>query len=118
MNIDISKFKLFWYELEDGTKVDELPTGYKGYAILHSAFPCKFIDEIPSCVYHPKKWYEKLLLRIRPHKQIPKKPINMIPKDKMFKGYYACPECRSAVGNENFISKYCENCGQRIDWSE
>lgn len=66
MNIDLSKLKHFWFELEDGTKVDKLPKDYKGYASYWSAFPCVFIEQMDSYIFHPNKWYEKLLLRIRP----------------------------------------------------
>lgn len=66
MNIDLSKLKTYWFELEDGTKVDELPNDYEGYVSYWSAFPCEFTKRIDSYNFHPKKWYEKLLLRIRP----------------------------------------------------
>lgn len=69
MKIDLSKFKCFWSELEDGTKVDELPKDYSGYVSYGSAFPCQFSEELMSYNYHPKKWYEKLLLKINPKLQ-------------------------------------------------
>lgn len=70
MNIDLSKFKRFWFELEDGTKVDEVPEGYSGYVSYWSAFPCTFTEVMDSYVFHPEKWYEKLLLKIFPKLQI------------------------------------------------
>ena len=69
MNIDLSKFKVFWYELEDGTQVDEVPKDYSGYVSYWSAFPCQFTEEMCNYVYYPKKWWEKLLLRIDPKLQ-------------------------------------------------
>ena len=69
MNIDLGKFKRYWYELEDGTKVDEVPKDYKGYVSYWSAFPCEFTEHMDSYIFHPSKWYEKLLLRIRPQLQ-------------------------------------------------
>lgn len=69
MNINLDEYKPFWFELEDGTKVDELPKDYDGYASYWSAFPCRFIESVDNYVYHPKKWYEKLLVRIFPRLQ-------------------------------------------------
>lgn len=53
-------------------------------------------------------------------KQIPKKPINVE------KHYYECPCCKQDLGvsdddifvYENPIKKYCNNCGQALDWSD
>lgn len=69
MNIDLSKFKCFWFELEDGTVVDEIPKDYDGYVSYWSAFPCQFTEDMYDYIYHPKKWYEKLLLRVMPQLQ-------------------------------------------------
>ena len=52
-------------------------------------------------------------------KQIPKKPINE-------ECYYICPRCRDDLGvsdDDIFIyelsmSKYCSNCGCKLDWTE
>lgn len=51
-------------------------------------------------------------------KQIPKKPINVE------KHYYECPCCKQDLGvsdddifvYQNPIKKYCDNCGQALDW--
>ena len=40
-------------------------------------------------------------------KQTPKKPFYTIP-------FYNCPKCKNDL-YEN--QKYCENCGQALDWS-
>ena len=52
-------------------------------------------------------------------KQIPKKPINE-------ECYYICPRCRDDLGvsdDDIFIyelsmSKYCSNCGCKLNWTE
>lgn len=66
MNIDLNKFKTFWFELEDGTKVDEVPNGYKGYVSYWTAFPCQFTEHMYSYIFHPKHWWERVLLKINP----------------------------------------------------
>lgn len=66
MNIDLNKFKTIWFELEDGTEVDEVPKDYKGYVSFWSAFPCQFTESMYSYIYRPRTWYEKLLVKIRP----------------------------------------------------
>ena len=52
------------------------------------------------------------------NKQIPKKPIEMEPTDKLLNGYYACPVCHGWVGMDEYSNKYCGCCGQKIDWSD
>ena len=47
-------------------------------------------------------------------KQIPKKP-------RFYAHNYYCSVCDNLVGNNEFEwqrFKYCDNCGQKIDWSE
>ena len=47
-------------------------------------------------------------------KQIPKKPI-------FYAHDYYCSVCNSIVGNNEFEwkrFKYCDTCGQKLDWSE
>lgn len=47
-------------------------------------------------------------------KQIPKKPI-------FYAHDYYCSVCNSLVGNNEFEwkrLKYCDNCGQKLDWSD
>ena len=59
------------------------------------------------------------LIREALEKQIPKKPINE-------ECYYICPRCRDDLGvsdDDIFIyelsmSKYCSNCGCKLDWTE
>ena len=51
-------------------------------------------------------------------KQIPKKPIEMKPTDKLMNGYYSCPICGDWVGMDEYSNNYCANCGQVIDWSD
>lgn len=66
MNIDLSKFKRFWFELEDGTEVDEVPKDYSGYVSYHHCFPCQMTECFDNYIFQPKHWYEKMLLRIFP----------------------------------------------------
>ena len=47
-------------------------------------------------------------------KQIPKKPI-------FYAHDYHCSVCNSLVGNNEFEwkrFKYCDTCGQKLDWSD
>ena len=47
-------------------------------------------------------------------KQIAKKPI-------FYAHNYYCSVCNSLVGNNEFEwkrLKYCDNCGQKLDWSD
>ena len=47
-------------------------------------------------------------------KQIPKKP-------RFYTHNYYCSVCDNLVGNNEFEwrrFKYCDTCGQRLDWSE
>ena len=47
-------------------------------------------------------------------KQIPKKPI-------FYAHDYYCSVCNSLVGNNEFEwkrFKYCDTCGQKLDWSD
>lgn len=122
MNIDLNKFKLFWFELEDGAVVDELPENYSGYVSYWTAFPCQFSEEMMSYNYHPKKWYEKLLLKINPKLQ---KKWNLT-KDRTFKstitfhsGYKSMSDVIVAMVNSGdytleqaiwICAKSCERC--------
>lgn len=45
-------------------------------------------------------------------KETPKKPI------KKLYGHYKCPVCDNCWDPRDWKSKYCELCGQRLDWSE
>ena len=47
-------------------------------------------------------------------KQIPKKPV-------FYTHDYYCSVCNSLVGNNEFEwkrFKYCDTCGQKLDWSD
>ncbi len=61
-----------------------------------------------------KDLYQTAILAL--DKQIPKKPIkkrtNIGAGDHF---YNCCPSCQEIAG---FMFNYCENCGQRFDWSE
>ena len=51
-------------------------------------------------------------------KQIPKKPVEMKPTDKLLQEYFACPICGGWVGMDEYLNKFCAGCGQAIDWSD
>ena len=54
-------------------------------------------------------------------KQIMKKP-DCTGQDEQ--DFYVCPVCKNFVGvrddifDENILNKYCNNCGQALDWSD
>jgi hypothetical protein len=55
----------------------------------------------------------------------PKKPdLQQIEVDCYEHDCYMCPECGSFIGyaieckEENYQKPYCENCGQKLDWSD
>lgn len=66
MKIDLSKMKHFWFELEDGTKVDVVPRDYKGYVTYHHCFPCELTEKVDSFIFQPRRWHEKVLLNVFP----------------------------------------------------
>lgn len=47
-------------------------------------------------------------------KATPKKPIRFI--DKFYVSPYKCPVCKTIPHTGN--QKYCDECGQALDWSE
>lgn len=60
------------------------------------------------------KWDNALDIAIKAlEKQIPKKPI-VCNKKNEYEFYYTCPTC----GSVNIIGEFCNDCFQRIDWSE
>ena len=46
-------------------------------------------------------------------KETPKKPTKEVNEHNDYD--YICPNCK---GNVNRFSKYCKECGQRIDWEK
>lgn len=48
-------------------------------------------------------------------KQIPRKPIMRVIPTISENAVKVCPICKEILGYEY---NYCDNCGQRIDWSE
>lgn len=48
-------------------------------------------------------------------KQIPKKPLSREDKSEISYGY--CPCCSNIIDNWDDI-RYCDECGQAIDWEE
>lgn len=51
-------------------------------------------------------------------RQIPKKPVEMKPTDKLLNGYFACPMCGGWVGMDEYSNEYCGCCGQQINWCD
>ena len=51
-------------------------------------------------------------------KQIPKKPVEIKPTDKLLNGYFSCPMCGGWVGMDEYSNEYCGCCGQKINWSD
>ena len=51
-------------------------------------------------------------------KQIPNKPVEMKPTDKLLNGYFSCPMCGGLVGMDEYSNEYCGCCGQKINWSD
>ena len=48
-------------------------------------------------------------------KQKERKPIKY---DKMALWAYACPKCGEPLIKTNYEYKYCDMCGQKLDWSD
>lgn len=60
------------------------------------------------------------------------KPVNISKEEYMVQGYltkekyYTCPKCNKTLGNVRLVDimaigreyKYCNRCGQGLDWSE
>ena len=57
-------------------------------------------------------------------KQIPKKPkikeltIGYLNGEEIKGGYYHCPCCKSFLGLNAEVYKFCPRCGQALDWSD
>ena len=65
----------------------------------------------------PQKRAEALDVAIKAlEKQIPKKPSEMQPANKLTNGYYGCPICKNVVGIDDIQDDYCPTCGQKLDW--
>lgn len=72
---------------------------------------CEIMDNSNFMIDSNNKYDMKILEIL--NKQVPKKPI----KDCYFDIPNVCPVCGQEFGfNSGF--KYCENCGQALDWSE
>jgi predicted RNA-binding Zn-ribbon protein involved in translation (DUF1610 family) len=48
-------------------------------------------------------------------KQVPKNPIY---NGQYFATNYTCPTCGRLYWEKEYICKYCDSCGQRLDWEE
>ena len=67
--------------------------------------------------YDSKEFIKLIAIYQAMQKQRPKKPK----QDKEYKYGRRCLSCNYYLGNIQFIresQKYCENCGQKIDWRE
>lgn len=60
----------------------------------------------------------KMVLSKALEKQIPKEPIPSINKYTGNVNYYNCPNCNHEVWENCYRTKYCESCGQALDWSD
>lgn len=87
----------------------------------------KCIEDVLNFAYHYDEsldyqltsddfeWLEKAKETLE--KQIPKKPE----RDEEYPLSRVCPRCRGYLGNVQFVSnnyRYCQWCGQAIDWEE
>lgn len=66
MNIDLSKFKTFWFEDINGERYDhstDIPEELRYGTTFHTGFPCRFVEQIDSFGYHPKNKLIKFLCR-------------------------------------------------------
>lgn len=75
MNIDLNKFKNFWYEDENGNVVDK-PLDDKKHYTYHSCFPCQMNHDIDDYGYHPKGFVQNLLFKIPITQKYVKKKIS------------------------------------------
>ena len=88
----------------------------------------KYQQALNNCInrWAPAKDWN--LLKELVEKATPKKPKEQL-IDNYCKGipgdppnenepYYFCPSCNEWVGDDGFKYKYCQNCGQALDWSE
>jgi hypothetical protein len=58
----------------------------------------------------------KMVLSKALEKQITKEPIPSINKYTGNVNYYNCPNCNREVWENGYHTKYCESCGQALDW--
>ena len=79
--------------------------------VLHEA-KSMGCNEIKALYNIPLKNMEMIVQALE--KQIPKKP-------RFYTHNYYCSVCDNLVGNNEFEwrrFKYCDTCGQRLDWSD
>ena len=58
---------------------------------------------------------EYILLHKLVEKETPMKPINQYPIDFGLGNYGECKRCNNGV---NYQQNRCDNCGQKLDWTE
>lgn len=81
-------------------------------------FTLKHYDEQNELVKDLAKRADIVIMADALEKQIPKKPIEqgcLGSKDKYKYGRCPNPLCNNGV---NYEMGYCDNCGQRLDWTE
>lgn len=74
---------------------------------------CEIMDNSNFLADSSNKYDMKILEIL--NKQVPKSPhvrITLLTKS------YRCPVCNCEVANQCKEDKYCDGCGQAIDWSE
>lgn len=74
MNINLNKFKTYWFEDENGNVVDTAYDDRKHYT-YHSCFPCQLNHDICEYDYHPKGLVQNLLFKIPLTQKYVKKKI-------------------------------------------
>lgn len=76
------------------------------------------VRDIDDSMYaYNQKYNEALNIALSAlRKQIPMKPKTRSSRKEGWT-FYICPYCGYVYG-EGVLGRYCENCGQRIDWSK
>ena len=72
---------------------------------------CEECDQYERCDHTIVEDNAKIAIEAL-EKQLPKKPIEHPAK---FAAFYECPSCGDV---DVYGQKNCDNCGQRLDWSE
>ncbi|MEF2607766.1 MAG: hypothetical protein U0M87_11975 [Schaedlerella sp.] len=91
----------------DEKKVREAIEAFQGQVDWLKRIDDKECEESRRCCI---EYFETAIEALE--KQLPKKPIEHPAK---FAAFYECPSCGDV---DVYGQKNCDNCGQRLDWSE